>query len=80
MTIQEQLQRMSTATDRGIRFIEELNAAIEFKVYANGVDEAELAEEMLVNHLKAFDVTRMSVSEKNYRIIKKMQKDYHIIN
>ncbi len=78
MTIREQLQRMAANTNRGIRFIDELNACIEMKVYANGNEEKECAVELLKEHLRTFDVSRMDVSEKNYSIIKKLQKEYGV--
>lgn len=78
MTIREQFQRMAANTNRGIRFIEELNACIEMKVYANGNEEKECAVELLKEHLRTFDVSRMDVSERNYRIIKKLQKEYGV--
>ena len=78
MTIREQLQRMAANTNRGIRFIDELNACIEMKVYANGNEEEECAVELLKEHLRTFNILRMDVSERNYRIIKNLQKKYGV--
>ena len=69
---------MAANTNRGIRFIDELNACIEMKVYANGNEEEECAIELLKEHLKTFDVYRMDVSERNYMLIKKLQKEYGV--
>lgn len=78
MTISEQLQRMCANTNRGISFIEGLNACIEFVAYANGNEEKECAKEMMREHLKTFDVNKMSVSEHNYHYILKLQKEYGV--
>lgn len=75
----EQFERMSANMNRGIAFINELNACIEFVAYYNGDDEKELANEMMREHLASFDVNTMSVSEKNYATIKRMQKEYGVL-
>jgi len=69
---------MTANTNNGIRFIEELNACIEMKVYANGNEDKEMAIELLKEHLMSFDVCKMSVSEKNYQYILKLQKEYGV--
>lgn len=69
---------MAANTNRGIRFIDELNACIEMKVYANGNEEKECAVELLKEHLRTFDINRMDVSERNYMLIKKLQKEYGV--
>lgn len=69
---------MSANTNRGLQFIDELNACIEMEVYANGTEEKKCAIELLKEHLGTFDVCKMSVSEYNYQYILKLQKKYGV--
>lgn len=78
MTLTEQYQRSYADTMRGCKFIEELNMCIEFVAYANGNEEKAYAKEMMKEHLKSFDICTMSVSERNYQTIQKMQKEYGV--
>lgn len=75
----EQFAKMSANTMRGVAFINELNACIEFCAYYNGNEEKECAERMMREHLASFDVNTMSVSEKNYATIKRMQEEYGVL-
>lgn len=73
-----QTARMGTLVDNGLNYISELNACIDFRCYYNGEEEKELAEEMLKEQLRKFDVCKMSVSKENLAYIRNMQDKYGI--
>lgn len=78
MSIRGQLWRASLQLERGLRFIDELNAVIELKVYANGNEEKAIAMQMMKDHLASFDVASMTVSKANFAYIRRLQKEYGI--
>lgn len=78
MSIRGQLWRASLQLERGMRFIDELNAVIELNVYANGDEEKAIATQMMKDHLASFDIYSMTISEANFSYIRRLQKEYGI--
>lgn len=73
-----QLWAHSRQVDRGLRFIDELNACIELLAYSNGDEERSIATDMMKEHLASFNVFTMDVSHQNYLYIRKLQKEYGV--